>query len=359
MFAQAAQDLGYRVHVFEPQCPCPAGAVADRETCAPFDDLAALEGFARTVDVVTYEFENIPAGPLRVVEGLVPLMPSSEVLHICQNRAREKAWLRENGFPHARYAQALEGDIEAAAAEVGIPCVVKTADFGYDGKGQMRIATPQDLAQASAIFRGRRCVVEQWVDFEREISVICARTAHGETRVFPASENIHTNHILDISLVPARIPAAVEEAARDLAVRVANKLGAVGLVAVEMFLSSWGEVLVNEIAPRPHNSGHWSIDGCETSQFEQHVRAICGLPLGPTGIRRPTVMVNILGDAWRQVGSRLVEPNWDAVLSVPRARLHLYGKPEPRPGRKMGHFTVQGESVADALELALAIKSRL
>ena len=359
MFAHAAQDLGYRVHVFEPQCPCPAGAVADRETCAPFDDLAALEAFARTVDVVTYEFENIPAGPLRVVEGMVPLHPSSQVLHICQNRAREKAWLRQNGFPHARYAEALEGDIEGAAAEVGIPCVVKTADFGYDGKGQMKIATPQDLVQASAIFRGRRCVVEQWVDFEKEVSVICARTQGGETRVFPVSENIHTNHILDVSIVPARVPAAAEAAARALAVRVAERLGAVGLVAVEMFLTAWGEVLVNEIAPRPHNSGHWSMDGCETSQFEQQVRAVCGLPLGPTGIVRPTVMVNILGDLWLRGAGPAAEPNWAAVLSEPRARLHLYGKPEPRPGRKMGHFTVQGDDVAGALGLAMAIKSRL
>ena len=359
MFAQAAQDMGYRVHVFEPSCPCPAGAVSDRETCAPFDDLAALESFARTVDVATYEFENIPAGPLRAVEGVVPLLPPSSVLHICQNRTREKAWLKANGFPHARYAEALDGNIEAAAAEVGIPCVVKTADFGYDGKGQMRIASPQDLVQASAIFRGRRCVVEQWVDFEREISVICARTQGGESRTFPVSENIHTNHILDISIVPARISAEVDARARALAVEVAERLGVVGLVAVEMFLSTWGEVLVNEIAPRPHNSGHWTMDGCETSQFAQHVRAICGLPLGPTGIRSPTVMVNILGDAWRRPGGALAEPNWEALLAEPRARLHHYGKPEPRPGRKMGHFTVQAPSAAEALEVALALKSML
>ena len=359
MFAHAAQDLGYRVHVFEPSCPCPAGQVADRATCASYDDLAALEAFARTVDVVTYEFENIPTEPLVALEAVAPLKPSRSVLHVCQNRAREKAWLRQNGFPHARYAEALEGDIETAAAEVGIPCVVKTADFGYDGKGQMKIATLQDLAQASAIFRGRRCVVEQWVEFEREVSVICARTEPGETRAFPASENLHTNHILDVSIVPARIPAAVAESARELAVRIAGALGVVGLVAVEMFLTASGEVIVNEIAPRPHNSGHWSMDGCETSQFEQHVRAICGLPLGPTGVRSPTVMVNILGDAWFRADGARVEPNWGAVLAEPRAKLHLYGKPEPRVGRKMGHFTVQGAGVADALELALAIKARL
>jgi 5-(carboxyamino)imidazole ribonucleotide synthase len=360
MLAQAAQSLGYRVHVYEPFGPSPAGAVADVETNAPYDDVAALEAFARSVDVVTYEFENIPAAPLKAVEAIVGLHPAPGVLHVCQNRWREKAWLKANGFPHARYAEALEGDIAAAAAELGLPCVVKTADFGYDGKGQMRIDTPDDLAQASAIFRGRRCVVEQWVQFEREISVICARTQAGEARTFPASENIHTSHILDFSIVPARIPAAVEAAAREMAVQIAAKLGVVGLLAVEMFLAPGGALIVNELAPRPHNSGHWSIDGGETSQFEQHVRAICGLPLGPPGARGPTVMVNILGDAWTlRDGAVAGEPNWNAVLAEPSAKLHLYGKPAPRPGRKMGHFTVQGADIEATLSVARGVKARL
>ncbi len=360
MFAQAAQSLGYRVHVYEPLVPCPAGAVADRETGAPYDDLAALEAFARSVDVVTYEFENIPVEPLKLIERIVPLHPAAGVLHVCQNRWREKAWLKANGFPHARYAEALEGDVEAAVAQLGLPCVVKTADFGYDGKGQMKIETAGDLTLAAAIFRGRRCVVEQWVEFEREISVICARTARGETRSFPASENIHTNHILDISIVPARIAPAVGAKAGQLAVAIADKLGVVGLLAVEMFLASDGSLIVNELAPRPHNSGHWSMDGGETSQFEQHVRAICGLPLGPTGARNPTVMVNILGDAWPRRDARVAgEPNWAAILAEPAAKLHLYGKPAPRPGRKMGHFTVQGPDVEGALDLAKALKARL
>lgn len=360
MFAHAAQELGYRVHVYEPSGPSPAGAVADRETIAPYDDAAALEVFARSVDVVTYEFENIPAGPLEAIGGIVGLHPAPGVLHICQNRSREKAWLKANGFPHAGYAEALEGDIGEAAATLGLPCVVKTADFGYDGKGQMRVDTPADLAQAAAIFRGRRCVVEQWVRFEREISVICARTASGETRAFPASENIHTNHILDFSIVPARIPASVEAAARALAARIAEKLGVVGLLAVEMFLEPGGGLLVNELAPRPHNSGHWSIDGGETSQFEQHVRAICGLPLGPSVARCATVMVNILGDAWEwRDGAAVGEPDWAAILAEPAAKLHLYGKPQPRPGRKMGHFTVQGADAESALALARELKSRL
>jgi 5-(carboxyamino)imidazole ribonucleotide synthase len=360
MLAHAAQDLGYRTHVYEQFTPSPAGSVADSETVAPFDDAAELEAFAGSVDVVTYEFENIPAGPLEAIETLVGLHPAPDVLRICQDRWREKAWLKENGFPHARYVEALDGDISPAAAQVGLPCVVKTADFGYDGKGQMKIANGDDLARAAAIFRGRRCVVEQWVTFEREISVICARNEAGETRPFPASENIHCNHILDVSIVPARIEPEVEARAREMAVRVADKLGVVGLVAVEMFLAPGGALIVNELAPRPHNSGHWSIDACETSQFGQHVRAICGLPLGPTGVRAPVVMVNILGDAWKgQDGTEGDEPDWSAILSEPRARLHLYGKPEPRPGRKMGHFTVQGAEIEETLALALALKARL
>jgi 5-(carboxyamino)imidazole ribonucleotide synthase len=356
MLAQAAQSLGYRVHVYTPAAGGPAGAVADRESVAAFDNLAALGDFARSVDVVTYEFENIPAEPLEAIAKLVELHPSPGVLRTCQNRRREKAWLSANGFPHAAYAEALEGDIEAAAAQVGLPCVVKTADFGYDGKGQMKIATAEDLARAAAIFRGRRCVVEEWVDFEREVSVICARTRLGETRPFPASENLHADHILDISIVPARIAPAAEAAARDLAVRVTDRLGVVGLLAVEMFLARDERLIVNELAPRPHNSGHWSIDAGETSQFEQHVRAVCGLPLGPAAARNPAVMVNILGDAWAR---RPGEPDWNAVLSEPRAKLHLYGKPEPRPGRKMGHFTVQGADVEETLSLARAIKAGL
>ena len=356
MLAQAAQSLGYRVHVYGPSAQSPAGSVADRETVAAFDNLAALGEFARSVDVATYEFENIPAEPLEAIAKLVELHPAPGVLRTCQNRRREKAWLSSNGFPHAAYAEALDGDIEAAVAQVGLPCVVKTADFGYDGKGQMRIATAEELARAASIFRGRRCIVEEWVDFELELSVICARTRPGETRPFPASENLHANHILDISIVPARVAPAVEAAARSVAVQVADRLGVVGLLAVEMFLARDGRLIVNELAPRPHNSGHWSIDAGETSQFEQHVRAVCGLPLGPAAARNPAVMVNILGDAWT---GRPGGPDWTAVLSEPRAKLHLYGKPEPRPGRKMGHFTVQGADLGDTLSLARSIKARL
>jgi len=360
MLAQAAQALGYRVHVYEPQPNCPAGAVANREINASYEDEDALIDFARGVDVVTYEFENIPASALAVIAPLVPLYPSAEVLHTTQNRQREKAWLKANAFPHVAYAEALDGDIALAVAQVGLPCVVKTADFGYDGKGQMKLSTSADLEQAVAIFRGRRCVVEAWCEFACELSVIVARGTTGETRAFPVSENIHTHHILDFSIVPARVPTGIAQAAETLAARIAEKIGVVGLLAVEMFLTTTGELVVNELAPRPHNSGHWSLDGGETSQFEQHVRAVCGLPLGAVAVREPTVMVNILGDAWKWSDGKVKgEPHWAAILAAPRAKLHLYGKAEPRPGRKMGHFTVRAADIATALAQAQALKSQL
>lgn len=360
MLGQAAQTMGYRVHVFEPAGPCPAGAVANKEVNASYEDTAALTAFARECAVVTYEFENIPAGPLDAIAPLVALHPRANVLHVCQNRQREKAWLRANGFPHVRYAEALDGEIAVAVAEVGMPCVVKTADFGYDGKGQMKLNGEADLEKARAIFRGRRCVVERWVEFTCEVSVIVARSSAGEVRAFPVAENIHAHHILDFSIVPARVDAAVARDAELLAAAIAEKLDVVGLIAVEMFVTPDGKVLVNELAPRPHNSGHWSIDGCETSQFEQHVRAVCGLPLGGVAVREPTVMVNILGDAWKWREGRVVgDPNWSAVLNAARAKLHLYGKAEPRPGRKMGHFTVRDASVDTALERARELKRAL
>jgi 5-(carboxyamino)imidazole ribonucleotide synthase len=360
MLAQSAQTLGYRVHVFEPVGPCPAGAVANREVNASYDDTAALTVFARECAVVTYEFENIPSAPLAAIAPLVPLHPRAEVLHTTQNRQREKAWLRAHGFPHVRYAEALDGDLAPAVAEVGLPCVVKTADFGYDGKGQMKISDARELAQAAAIFRGRRCVVEAWVEFACEVSVIVARSTSGETRAFPTAENIHTRHILDFSIVPARVSPAVAQSAEQLATAIAEKLGVVGLLAVEMFVTKTGEVLVNELAPRPHNSGHWTIDGCETSQFEQHVRAVCGLPLGGTAVREPTVMVNILGDAWKWRDGQVVgDPNWAEILAAAGAKLHLYGKTEPRLGRKMGHFTVRAGDIATALARATELKAKL
>lgn len=360
LLAQASQSLGYAVHVFEPAGPSVAGAVANRETNVSYEDVGALKDFARQVDVVTCAFENIPAGPLHAIAPLVPVLPKVEILHICQNRQREKAWLRANGFPQVRYAEALDGDIESVIAQVGRPCVVKTADFDSDGRGQMKITDDNELEMAAAIFRGRRCILERWVDFSCELSVIVARSASGEVRTFPLAENIHTRQILDFSIVPARVSAAIAREAVQLTMALAEKLGLVGLLAAEMFVTPGGELLINELAPRPHNSGHWSIDGCETSQFEQHIRAVCGLPLGAVTLREPTVMVNILGDAWRWHENRVVaEPDWTAILQTPGTKLHLYGKPEPRAGRKMGHFTVRNSDLETAMVRARDLKLQL
>lgn len=355
MLAHAATRLGYRVHVYEPQANCPAGAVAHREVNAPYADLAALEAFARECDVVTYEFENVPAAPLQHIESLTKLRPHWSVLATTQNRSREKRWLRDNKFPHARFAEvAADGDLAAGLREVGVPCVVKTADFGYDGKGQLKVMTEADVPAALAKFAGQAVVIEQFIDFVCEVSAVVARSPNAAVRVFPIAENIHKNHILDFSIVPARVPAEVAAKAEKLARLIAEKIDLVGVMGVEFFVTRDGDVLVNELAPRTHNSGHWTIDACMTSQFEQQVRAICGLPLGAVTLLSPVVMVNILGDAWRNG-----EPKWDTLLAQPNVRLHLYGKADPRPGRKMGHFTVTARDADMAFEFAQKYQARL
>jgi 5-(carboxyamino)imidazole ribonucleotide synthase len=355
MLAQAANRLGYRVHVYEPQAGSPAGAVAQKEVNAPYDALAALSAFARECDVLTYEFENVPAAPLKAIEGLTKLRPHWSVLETCQNRSREKRWLRDNKFPHARFEEVpAGGDLAAGIRAVGVPCVVKTADFGYDGKGQLKVMTEGDIAAAVARFAGQAVVIEQFVDFACEVSVVLARGESAAVRVFPVAENVHTNHVLDFSIVPARVPPEAAAAAEKMARVLAEKIGLVGVMGVEMFVTKDGAVLVNELAPRTHNSGHYTIDACPVSQFEQQVRAICGLPLGDTRLLSPVVMVNILGDAWARG-----EPNWKDLLAQPAARLHLYGKAEARPGRKMGHFTVTARDADMALEMARKYKARL
>lgn len=355
MLAHAATRLGYRVHIYEPEAQSPAGAVAHQEINAPYDDLAALRAFARGCDVVTYEFENVPAAPLEAIAALVPLHPPWQVLATTQNRAREKRWLREQGFPHARFVEvAADGDLAAGLREIGLPCVVKTADFGYDGKGQLKLQTDADVPAALARFRGQPVVIEQFVDFACEISAVVARAASAAVRVFPIAENLHTNHVLDCSIVPARVPETVRAQAEKLARLIAEKLGLIGVLGVEYFVTRDGGVLVNELAPRAHNSGHYTIDACTTSQFEQQVRAICGLPLGAVTLLSPVVMVNLLGEAWAQG-----EPRWATLLAQPNVRLHLYGKTPPRPGRKMGHFTVTARDAELALELARKYRARL
>jgi 5-(carboxyamino)imidazole ribonucleotide synthase len=360
MLAQAATRLGYRVRVYEPQAGCPAGAVAHGEVNAPYEDTAALTAFARECDVVTYEFENVPAAPLQAIAPATKLQPHWSVLAIAQNRSREKRWLRDHGIPHAPFAEGT--DVAAGIRALGMPCVVKTADFGYDGKGQLKVLTESDVPAAVQRFSGQPVVIEQFVNFACEVSAVVARSAAGEVRVFPLAENIHTNHILDFSIVPARVPPAVAARAEELARHIAEQIGLVGVMGVEFFVLKSGAVLVNELAPRTHNSGHYTLDACATSQFEQQVRAICGLPLGDVTLRSPAVMVNILGDAWHPqpgAGSLSREPNWTPLLAEAGVRLHLYGKSDPRPGRKMGHFTVLAPDVATALDRARALKATL
>jgi 5-(carboxyamino)imidazole ribonucleotide synthase len=345
MLAIAARRMGYRVHAFEPQPDCPAGQICDLEVNAPWEDSAALEKFASGVDVVSFEFENIPLAVAEGVARMRPVRPRGEVLHICQHREREKNFLRANGFPCApfRVVDSAES-LAAALAEIGTPSVLKTAEFGYDGKGQLKIAESGDPAALWAQFGGQRAVLEKWIPFEAELSVVCARGLDGAVVAFPPSENIHKNHILDLSIVPARFAPSVLTEAVQLAGDIARALDVAGLIGVEFFLGRDGKLLVNELAPRPHNSGHFTFDACVTSQFEQQLRAVCGLPLGSPEALSPVVMWNLLGDLWKNG-----EPDWQVVLREPSAKLHLYGKSEARPGRKMGHVCVLAETTAAAL----------
>ena len=362
MLAHAATRLGYRLHVYEPQENCPAGEVATREFNFAFEDKERLKDFAAGCSAITYEFENVPVKPLWAIEEMVPLRPHWDVLEVCQNRAREKNWLKRNGIPVVPFAEAEVGeDLATAIRQIGMPCIVKTADFGYDGKGQLKVASKGDIPAAVKAFAKNRAVVEGFIDFKCELSVVIARNSEGQMSTFPVAENIHTKHILDFSIVPARIDATVAAKAAKLAENIATAFDLVGLLAIELFMTHEGELLVNEMAPRTHNSGHWSLDACVTSQFEQQVRAITGLPLGSTEMTVPSaVMVNILGDAWKWDGDHMVgAPDWAQLLSEPRAKLHLYGKSEPRPARKMGHFTVTGKSMAKTFDLARKLKTAL
>ena len=359
MFAMAAKRMGYRVEAFSDVADCPAAHHCDRVHVGAYDDSAALVAMARGLDVLTFEFENVAAEPLRAVDAVVPVRPAPEVLFTTQDRGREKAFLVREGFacaPH-RLVRSRE-ELHAAVAALGLPAVVKTAAFGYDGKGQRKLDAAAGPRQIDAAWdslggggdmpgeRVEECmlVVEGWIDFDCEISVVAARGLDGSTAVFAPTRNHHSHHILDISSVPAGLPDAVLETAREMAAAVLEKLDVVGVACVEFFVTRDGRVLVNEIAPRPHNSGHLTIAACDTSQFEQQVRAICGLPLGSPRQRAPAAMANLLGDCWVNG-----EPDWSAALAVPGVSLLLYGKSEPRPGRKMGHLTALADSVEEAV----------
>ena len=355
MFAMAAQRLGYRVHVFSPDACSPAGQIADAETVAAYDDLDAVRRFASAVDVVTFEFENVPAATADAAEALAPVRPHGHILHVSQQRVREKRFLSDRGFPVTPFAAiATDDDLEAALTSVGTPGVLKSASFGYDGKGQVKVASPDDVRTAWDRMGRREAVLERLIDFDREVSVLVARGVDGWTSAFGVIENAHVNHILDLSILPASVSPAVEAQAGDIARGVAGALDLTGLLCVEFFVTTSGALLINELAPRPHNSGHLTIDATMTSQFEQQVRAICGLPAGSTELLRPAAMVNLLGDLWARG-----EPDWAAACALPGVHLHLYGKTDPRPGRKMGHLTALAADAAAARALALQAREAL
>ncbi len=346
MLALAARRMGYRVEIFTPEEESPAGQFADLTRMADYANEAAVRQFAADVDVITFEFENIPIETVGWCESERDVRPAGSILHIAQNRLREKNFLARAGIPVAPFRPVRSAhELESAIEQIGRPSILKTAAFGYDGKGQQKITAREDYEEIWNASSADELVLEGMVDFAKEISVIVARGADGAMATFPVCENAHKNHILDVTTAPARVGPKVELEAAELARSIAEKIDLVGLLAVEMFLKESGEIVVNELAPRPHNSGHWTIEACATSQFEQQVRAVCGLPLGSTKVLQPAAMANILGDTW-QGG----EPNWDKALAVEGVHLHLYGKSEPRPRRKMGHLT----AVADTVELAAA-----
>ena len=355
MFAIAARRMGYRVHTFSPDSDTPTGQVADLETNAAYDDEAAVRDFAKSVAVLTFEFENVPSRTIEWATEHCPVRPSGKVLHICQHRLREKEFLAGAGIPVAPFRKIESAaQLAAAAADIGLPGVLKTAAFGYDGKGQRKLRPGDDLAEAWRPFEGQPAVLEKFITFEREISVIVARGLDGSMTTWPVCENEHANHILDVTLCPARLPAAVSDRAAELARSIALALELVGVLAVEMFLMGDGGIVVNELAPRPHNSGHFSFDASVTSQFEQQVRAVCGLPLGSTESLRPAAMANLLGDVWANG-----EPDWAAAAAFPGVKIHLYGKTVPKPGRKMGHLTAFGASVEEAAATVRAARAAL
>jgi len=344
MFAIAARRMGYRVHVLSPDDDTPTGQVADLEIRAAYDDLDAVAEFARVVDVVTFEFENVPLSATERAERFAPVRPNGAVLHTTQNRIREKTFLRDSGVPLAPFAVVRSGEeLLSAVEQIGCPAILKTADWGYDGKGQVRIASRSEAAAAWEARRGTEYVLEALVDFQCELSVIAARGLDGSTVTYGPIHNSHSQHILDVSVMPALVSPSIAADAVDIARNISGRLDIVGVLCVEFFVTCDGKLLVNELAPRPHNSGHLTVDACATCQFEQQVRSICGLPLGSPRQHRPAAMANLLGELWNPC-----QPNWERALEQGEVKLHLYGKSLPRPGRKMGHLT----ALADTSELA-------
>ena len=356
MFVVAARTMGYSVVVLDPEAGCPAAQLADRHIQANYTDQAALDQLAQTCVAFTTEFENVPASALEYLAKTCPVRPAASALAIAQDRIREKTFLQVQGFDTAAFAAVTQRDALAAALQqVNAPALLKTSRAGYDGKGQRWVRTLAEAEKAFDDMGGNPCVLEAGIEIQVEISVLIARGVDGSVIAYPPSENSHCDGILDVSIVPARVSAEISARATESAKRIAALLDYCGVLAVEFFIAKDGRLLVNEIAPRPHNSGHYTLDACHTSQFEQQVRALCGLPLGDASLHSAVVMVNLLGDLWRAGQA----PPWEQVLANPRAKLHLYGKREARPGRKMGHYTCLSERVEDALSQALAIQKAL
>lgn len=352
MFAIAARRMGYRVHTYSPDADTPTGQIADVEVCAAYDDLDAVRAWARNVAVVTFEFENVPAETAAACAEFAPVRPGGAVLHTTQNRLREKTALVNAGIAVTPFAavRSLE-ELHAALERIGTPAVLKTAGWGYDGKGQAKIMTPAGAPAAWEAVATDAAVLEAFVDFDKEVSVVAARGLDGQCVAYPLIENDHRNHILDLSICPAAVPDAVHREAGEIARTILDTLDVVGVLCVEFFLAKNGALLVNELAPRPHNSGHLTFDACVTSQFEQQLRAVCGLPLGAPDLLAPAAMMNLLGDLWAEG-----EPDWAAMLAHPNVKLHLYGKAEARPGRKMGHLTALAATPAEAAALVRAAR---
>jgi 5-(carboxyamino)imidazole ribonucleotide synthase len=355
MFAIAARRMGYRVHTFSPDQDTPTGQIADLEVVAPYDDLDAVENFARSVSVVTFEFENVPAPTAAAAHRCAPVRPDGAILHTTQQRIREKRFLSKAGLPITPYREvhSLDG-LHQALNELGYPAVLKTAEFGYDGKGQFKIDSAAQAGEAWAAVREQESVLEAFIDLQCEISVVAARGDDGHIVHNGALENQHSHHILDLSIAPARVPPEISNRAVEMARAVLDELGVVGVLCVEFFVTRDGQLLINELAPRPHNSGHLTVDACVTSQFEQQLRAVCGLPLGSSAMHRPAAMANLLGDIWSNG-----EPNWPAACAFPDVKLHLYGKLAPRPGRKMGHLTALNLDAEEAYRIVIKARQSL
>jgi 5-(carboxyamino)imidazole ribonucleotide synthase len=355
MFAMAARRLGYRVHMLAPEHDTPTGQIADLEIQASYDDIDRIREFARAVHVMTFEFENVPAAAAQAAAEHTMVRPSGRALEIAQHRIREKTFLRDLGLPVVPFAAVTsEADLSDAVRRIGTPAVLKTAAFGYDGKGQVALRGSKDPLDAWISMERQDAVLEAFIDLECEISVIGARAVDGSMSPFAPIENVHRNHILDVSTSPAGVSPVLAGRAVEATNAVLEALDYVGILCIEFFVARDGRLLINELAPRPHNSGHLTFDACRTSQFEQQVRAICGFPLGSPELLQPAAMANLLGDLWR--GG---EPDWSAALTYPDVKLHLYGKADPRPGRKMGHLTCLASTPEIARGQVIAARTAL